>query len=370
MKKLLALCVVVCTLWGFAIADDLAYVSFDYCDTPENTLQVQVDPGVETGVCYTLSNGSNNTVTVKLSFVDGTFTNDERQNKACLSDIDVENFGQYMSEYDEFITLKPGEAIKKEAKVMYPKWMDWLYYGCAVYSIVEKPSWEKKAGNFTILMRRAKFIDVIVGDPANAQERGIIFEEFTAEDGKNLSRNPRIRIYQDSSDGKYIMQIKVKNISRVQQDVIITWLVKNILMYKNNFVESRKILKGESLLITKKFETIPTYNLKIKLTASNTPFTFGDQIPVIGTLKEKTNIWIWNMITFITLFGILFFAGIFILLIKNLQQKKNTEVKVIQQKAPAKKINKKKSPTKKITKKIVSKKAPVKKANKKIIKKK
>jgi hypothetical protein len=73
-------------------ADDLANMSLDYCTTSEDTLQYQVTPGVETGICYTLSNGSKTPVTVKLSFIDGTFTNDQWQNKACLSDADTENF--------------------------------------------------------------------------------------------------------------------------------------------------------------------------------------------------------------------------------------------------------------------------------------
>ena len=92
MKKLLWI-VPILLVFGCTYAQtDLAYVSLDYCDAPENLLSLQVDPETETGICYTLANGSKNTVTVKLSFVDGTFTNDQRQNKACLSDKDTENF--------------------------------------------------------------------------------------------------------------------------------------------------------------------------------------------------------------------------------------------------------------------------------------
>jgi hypothetical protein len=74
------------------MADDLAYVSLDYCDTQDSVMKYQLDPGVETGICYMLSNNAKNPVTIKLSFVDGTFTNDQWQNKACLSDADTENF--------------------------------------------------------------------------------------------------------------------------------------------------------------------------------------------------------------------------------------------------------------------------------------
>lgn len=305
-----------------------------------------MDPGTETGICYTLSNASKKSVTIKLSFIDGTFTNDQRQNKACLSDADVENFGKYVTDYDQLVTLKAGETIKKEATLKYPEGMDGLYHGCVVYSVVEKTKGEAStaAASFSILMRRAKFIDVIVGNPENAKERGIILEEFTDADWENISHNPKIRIYKDTADNTYVMQIKVKNISPVEQDVVMTWVASNILMYKNTFVEVRKILKGESLLITKKIDKIPSYNLSIKLNISNTPFTFNNQEPVIGHLKEKTTILIWNVITVITLIGLLLLIGIIILLVKDLKRKaiEKTTVAHNVTSAPKKIITKKK----------------------------
>jgi hypothetical protein len=61
--------------------------------------------------------------------------------------------------------------------------MDGLYHGCVVYSVVEETKdATTNATSFSILMRRAKFIDVIVGNPANAQTRGIILEDFTNTD--------------------------------------------------------------------------------------------------------------------------------------------------------------------------------------------
>jgi hypothetical protein len=280
-----------------------------------------------------------------------------------------------VTDYDQIITLQAGEAVKKEAMLMYPKGTDGLYYGCVVYSIIEEKDPNAPTGNFSILMRRAKFIDLIVGDPANAQERGIILEEFTDEEGINLSRNPRIRLYKDSADGKYIMQLKVKNVSRVQQDVSIDGITNNIIGTKFTFVEERKILRGETLLITKKLEKIPLYNLKIKLNITNTPMTFGDMKPMMGTLKEKTCIMIWDAITFITLGAMLLLALIIFLLIKDIKKRK-VIIKVIHDKAPvqkpaakkviAKKIIAKKAPAKKktVVKKAVAKKAPSKKAKK------
>lgn len=337
MKKLLLL-LSLCTLLWFTYADDLANVSLSYCDTPENTLQCQVAPGVETGLCYNVSNGGNSTVTVKLSFIDGTFTNDQRQNKACLSDADIENFWQYVTGYEQMITLKPGETIKKEASLLYPEGMDGLYHGCVVYSVVEKTkaTASDASARFSILMRRAKFIDVIVGNPENAKEKGIILEDFADAEGKNISHNSKVRIYKDDADNKYVIQLKVKNISAVEQDVVITWVASNILTYKNTFIETRKILKWESLVITKKIDELPSYNLKVKFNITNTPFTFGWQEPVIWTTTTKTIIWIWNAITFITIIGILLLVGIVILLVQDIQRRRGKRVAIHKQSAKKK----------------------------------
>ncbi len=345
MKKLIGLLSVLFIAGGCAFADDLANVSLNYCTASDNVLQYQIDPGAETWICYTLSNASKKPVTIKLSFVDGTYTNDQRQNKACLSDADIENFGKYVTDYEQIVTLKAGETIKKEAKLRYPEGMDGLYHGCVVYSVVESQEAEAStaATSFSILMRRAKFIDVIVGNPENAKERGIILEEFTDADGENISRNRKIRIYKDNSDNTYVMQIKVKNVSPVEQDVVITWVASNILMYKNTFLETRKILKGESLLISKKIDRVPAYNLSIKLNISNTPFSFGNaQEPVIGHLKEKTTILIWDVRMFITIIGLLLLIGILYLLIKDLKKKSAVKVKIVHDKAPVEKTSTKK----------------------------
>lgn len=324
MKRLLRLLPIIFSFVWVTLADDLANVSLNYCTTANNILQYQLTPGTETGICYTLSNGSKTPVTIKLWFIDGTFTNDQRQNKACLSDADTINFWQYVTGYDTLVTLQPGETLKKNAVLLYPVGRDGLYHGCVVYSVVQATK-DTQSNNtsFSILMRRAKFIDVIVGNPQNAKERGIALDNFTADEGVNLSLNPKIRISKDDADGKYVIQIKVKNVSAVEQNVMITWVVSNILTYQNTFVESRKLLKGDSLVINQKLDAIPSYNLKVSLNISNTPFTFNNETPTIGMIKEHTIIWIWNTVTLLTILWILIIIWIIFLLIKDIMKRRN-----------------------------------------------
>ena len=43
---------------------------------------------------------------MKIVFVDGGFTNDQRKNKSCGLEGDVKMFGQYVTGYEQTITLK------------------------------------------------------------------------------------------------------------------------------------------------------------------------------------------------------------------------------------------------------------------------
>jgi len=334
MKKILLLLPLVILFIWTTHAGDIMDISLDFCTTKENTVTYRIESWVETGICYTISNHSNAPVDLKVWFVDGTFTNDQQQNRACLNDSDREKFWKYVTGYDQFVTLQAQETIKKEATLLYTTGMNGLYHGCIIYSVVGENTPSQISG-LSIIIRSAKFIDVFVGAPKIIQWKSIILEEFTSAEGENISRDPKIRIYKDSIDEKYLVQIKVKNISPVDQDVVITWDISNILSYKASFVETRKILPGEVLLITKKLEEVPPYNLKIIFTINNVPFGFDTQEPIIWawkqvnivwTMKETTIVWIWNILVYITLIIIVLVVVISILLI---QDKKRRKKKVI-----------------------------------------
>ncbi|HMS91823.1 MAG TPA: hypothetical protein PKC87_06365, partial [Candidatus Absconditabacterales bacterium] len=62
MKRFLRIFPIVLAFIGQVHADDLSNVSLTYCDTTENALHYQIAPGVETGICYNLSNGSTDPV--------------------------------------------------------------------------------------------------------------------------------------------------------------------------------------------------------------------------------------------------------------------------------------------------------------------
>ena len=86
-------------------ADNLQNIFLDYCNTDAKTLSYTIDTNVETGICYTVSNNSSQETTVKVNFIDGTFTNDKEAAQACWDEGRKEMFGQYVTGYQSLVTL-------------------------------------------------------------------------------------------------------------------------------------------------------------------------------------------------------------------------------------------------------------------------
>lgn len=322
MKKIIvSLLFVFGLLFSLTKADDLSTASLSFCDSSD-TLNIALEPGVQTGICYQLTNGGKNEITVKLGFVDGTFTNDERKNRACQLDNQIQMFGKYVTGYSSIVTLQAGQTISGEALLKYPERMNGLFHGCLVYSIItpEKANavWTT---SFSIQMRRAKFIDVISGNPDELMNGNtIVLEEFTDADGENLSSNPKIRIYKDIDDG-YMVALKLKNIGVFDENVAITWIVSNILTYKNVFVSPRLLTPGQDLLVTQKLFDKPNFNFSIKIFLSHMPSVFGGVEAKGWSFQESTRFIIRNIVTRLTLIGLLVVAGIIFLLVKDLRRK-------------------------------------------------
>lgn len=326
MKKFLRILPLVAVVIWWAYASDVTNVSLEFCNTSANGLTYHIDAGTQTGICYNMTNHSDIPVKVKIWFIDGTYTNDQQQNKACLGDNDREKFWKYVTGYDQLISLKAGESLKKTAQLLYTTGMNWLYHGCIVYSLVEEN--KETMNGLSIIMRSARFIDVFVGnaeaEAVKAQGTWIILVNFTSADGENISNDPKIRIYQDTSDNSYVVQIKIKNISTIDQEVMITWDISNILSYHDSFVETRKILGGELLVITKKLEKIPPYNLKIKFTINNTPFDFDtpQQTLVAWTIEQDASVWTGKAIGYMIAIGAIIFVGIMLLSAQDKKRRK------------------------------------------------
>lgn len=337
-KKIYAFLLPIVLLGSFVAADSLSAVNIDFCNNESGSVQqsgVIISSGnmlykvaiQEKGdICYKISNTAATDVFLKVGFVDGTFTNDQWKNRACLSDADTQDFGQYVTGYQSLIALSGLQVIENKANFTYPVWSDWIYHGCLVYSVLEPQiNLSGQAPNFTVLMRKAKFIDVFVGDSKAGSKNAISLLDHNAASGENLSQNPKIRLYIDPTDNKYVVQFEIKNISKFDQDVDITGTVSNFLLYNKAFSEPRRLLRGQTLLITKKLDDVPLYNLNVKLDFSYKPYyTFGNEKSESSQMSANTNIWIIDTMFIVSAVGLVLFLIVLTLLIVVLKnQSKN-----------------------------------------------
>ena len=330
---------------SFVAADSLGAVNIDFCNNESGAVQqsgVIISSGnmlykvaiQEKGdICYKISNTANTNVFLKVGFVDGTFTNDQWQNKACLSDADTQDFGQYVTGYQWLIALSGWQVLENRANFTYPVGSDWIYHGCLVYSVLEPQlNLSGQAPNFTVLMRRAKFIDVFVWDSKVGSKNAITLLDHNAASGENLSPNPKIRLYVDPTDNKYVVQFEIKNTSKFDQDVNITGTVSNFLLYNKAFSEPRRLLRGQTLLITRKLDDVPPYNLNVKLDFSYKPYyTFGNEKSESSEMSANTGIWIIDTMFIVSAVWLVLFLVVVTLLIVVLKNqsknKKKSEAK-------------------------------------------
>lgn len=172
-------------------------------------------------------------------------------------------------------------------------------------------------------MRKAKFIDVLVGHPENLTG-GIAFKD--AHGAATLSPNSKIRIYQDSNDNKYVIELTIQNVGSIEENVAITGVISNIFNYKYTFVENRTLLKGQEFIITKKLEDMPTYYFDVNIQLAYTPVISGrpDIVPQTSYTQETARVYIRDAMTIITIIGLIILLLIIILLFK--KSKKNKPI--------------------------------------------
>lgn len=340
-KKMYTVLFLTIAFFGCTFADSLSDVDVAFCDALSgatvqsgviasgNAISYQIGVEQDWNICYVLSNKSSQDATVKLSFVDGTFTNDKWRNKACLSDTDTKYFWKHVTWYESIVSLSGMQTIQKTAKFKYPLGSDGIYHGCLVYSIVKNTGQTGTAPtNFSLLMRRAKFVDIMVGNHKAASENAIVLVDFNPLSGENLSSNPKIRLYIDPTDGKYVVQFQLKNVSSMDQNLSITWIISNLIAYNKTFSEPRILLRDETLLVTKKLDDVPFYNLNTKLNISYVPLdTFGDETPTVGHLTDSANLWIIDTVFVVSVVWLILFLIILILLIKVLKNQKSQKPK-------------------------------------------
>lgn len=138
---------------------DISQIDITFCDETEKKSITYILPsGWYQDICVEATNISDKDIEIIIWFVDGTVTNDQQKNKACMQQWEDKIFWQYVTWFAPSFTVPANSFVTQHAKLMLPKWITWKIAWCLVYytQSVKVDGQE----NLSVLMRKANFIDI------------------------------------------------------------------------------------------------------------------------------------------------------------------------------------------------------------------
>ena len=283
-RKISVLILALLTLFPFALAQDSSVwdvvVQFCNSDEPTKNLSMVLEWGMEKEICMDFSNYSNNDVTINYGFVDGTIAIGDTPKKACKNEWEIAEFGQYVTQDNDTITILAWQTVRQKAKIKYPAGFSGMVNGCLTYSVAwNQPNMWDEDNMFTILVRRAKFIDVLVGGEL---KRDVQF-----------SNNDAVSYYYDSKANQFVINISLTNAGNVDENVTVSGVVSNSFGYNKDISEEDiKVISDSKKDIQVVADEIPWYKLSYKadLTLIWAPEFAFDPATLPDSVKEPITI--------------------------------------------------------------------------------
>ena len=226
-------------------------ISVRFCNEEnlQTSLNLIADSWIEYDICIDFINPTNNDIDINYSFIDWTFTDDEFQNKACTMS-DTTNFGQFVTPENTSVTVPAHNYIQQNATIKFPIWMSWLVNWCLVYSLVDEDSgtteWQEWTSMFKIQLRKASFIDVIVGWDVK----------------RDFSLPWKLTRSIDRKADILTLSASVLNKWNINEKSHIEWTVKNLFWFNTELISPDKIVLANSEFFVKATaENIPWYRM-------------------------------------------------------------------------------------------------------------
>lgn len=235
-------------LQSFVSADDsiIGNVSVRFCNEGDakKELNLIADTNKDYNICMEFYNTNSKPIKIKYGFVDGTLTNDELQKKACTTDI-TKDFGQYVTQDNEMVTIPANGSIKENASVNFPAWMNGMVNGCLIYTPVDEKTEQENKGNnnaatFDIIVRKASFINALVW--------GQVIRNIETKEWFRTESNNILSIF-----------IPVYNEGNIEENVTFEGELSNIFGYKHEIKETKKISSNSSYVLSSEINDLPRY---------------------------------------------------------------------------------------------------------------
>lgn len=184
---------------AFAQSDqttNIRAVKARYCNDPNNPqakrLFLETESWVPEEICIDFINESDAPATIGINFVDGTITDDNSQNKACLAEWQKQNFWQYVSDYPDTVYIAPRGTTRINATLLYDGWYAGTSYGCLTFHAISPDTDSSSHGGISVQARVWSFIDAFVKWDFVVK---LVSSLVNPELYRNITRNPNLIIY-------------------------------------------------------------------------------------------------------------------------------------------------------------------------------
>ncbi|HMY80263.1 MAG TPA: hypothetical protein PK048_00275 [Candidatus Absconditabacterales bacterium] len=197
---------------------NLGNLTIRFCNDPTinegtKSLELDTEPGTTNELCIYLHNSGPTPLIVGLNFVDGTYTADEEQKKACLPESSKELFGKYVHIQDSGFVIQAGQTLKTTGLLTFPEGYAGISNGCITAHLLNQNS---NAGMFQVFSRRANFIDVFVsGTIIPSLEYNLLPEDTTQP---NLFNHTSIKLFDRLVDNTLGIHYELSNTGNVPVD--------------------------------------------------------------------------------------------------------------------------------------------------------
>lgn len=108
-------------------------IEVSFCENDAKTKIYQITAGEKQDICLKIENTADKDIEVVVDFVDGTFTNDQWKNRACLDSNQKEKFGQYITGNKSSLIVPAKSSIITHTNMQYPRGIVGEINGCLVY---------------------------------------------------------------------------------------------------------------------------------------------------------------------------------------------------------------------------------------------
>ncbi len=280
---------------------NLGDVVIRFCNDVENrdteakkaskSLYMEAVTSIPEDICIYINNAWPTDITAKLNFVDGTVTADQSQKKACQPEGTKSKFWQYVEIEEDTYTVSAGKTLETHASITFPPGYAGMSYGCVTLQLEGQSESGSPDSMFTILSRRANFIDVLVD---GAIKLDMSTPDQTESPFANLWSHPGLLVYKAPDTWTYKTSLIVKNDWNIAQEVAVSPFVHGRFGHElQGWWKEEKVIVGDN---------IETQNIFTWESAENTwvqpmkkKILPGQQVSFEMDVQDALPLWEWAL---------------------------------------------------------------------------